>query len=242
MLLLEVIAFTIDSCTIIEKSGAGRIELCSNPAEGGTSPSYGMTRRAREITGIPLFPMIRPRGGDFIYSDEEYSVMKQDILMARELHCDGVVLGLLQRNGQVDVERTKRLVELAYPMDVSFHRAFDRVKDPREALEAVISCGCTRLLTSGLQQTAWEGKDLIRKLVEQADERIIIMPGSGIRAGNIEALLLHCGATEYHTSARSVSVSSPGYATCIADEENEHITASGDEIGEIVAILHKLDR
>ncbi|HVG17392.1 MAG TPA: copper homeostasis protein CutC [Chitinophagaceae bacterium] len=242
MLLIEVIAFTIDSCTLIQKSGAARIELCANPAEGGTTPSYGMTRRAREITSIPVFPMIRPRGGDFFYSEEEYTVMRQDILMAKELHCDGIVLGLLQRNGQVDVERTKRLVELAYPMEVSFHRAFDRVKDPREALEAVISTGCTRLLTSGLQQTAWEGKDLIRKLIEQADERMIVMPGSGIRAHNIEALALHCGATEYHTSARSVSGTPLDYATSFVDEEDKHVTTNANEIQDIVAVLHKLDR
>jgi copper homeostasis protein len=242
MLLLEVIAFTIDSCTTIEMSGAGRIELCANPAEGGTTPSYGMTRRAREITGIPIFTMIRPRGGHFYYSEEEYRVMKQDILMAKELHCDGVVLGLLDEKGQVDAERTKRLVDLAYPMDVSFHRAFDRVRNPQEALEAIISCGCTRLLTSGLQQTAWEGKDLIRKLIEQADERIVIMPGSGIRAQNIETLVLHCGATEYHSSARQISKASIDYESSFADEEKTHTTASADEIKNIVAILHKLDR
>ena len=241
MQLLEVIAFTIDSCTIIETCGAARIELCANPSEGGTTPSYGMIKMAREQVAIELFPMIRPRGGDFLYNAEEYKIMKQDILVAKELHCDGVVLGLLQPNGQIDVVRTKRLVELAYPMEVSFHRAFDRVKDPGKALEEVISCGCTRLLTSGLQTTAWEGKEMLKKLVVQAGHRIIIMPGSGIRADNIEDLAVYCGATEFHTSARKMMRSSMKYNPSFPGEEMTHTTASADEISGILNGLKKLE-
>lgn len=240
-MLLEVIAFTIDSCSIIQNAGAGRIELCANPGEGGTTPSYGMIKTARERTGIPLFAMIRPRGGNFFYSEEEFAIMKQDILVAKSLHCDGVVLGLLKQNGQVDVERTMRLVAMAYPMDVSFHRAFDRVKDPEQALEDVINSGCTRLLTSGLHQTAWMGKDIIKSLIRQADDRIIVMPGSGIRADNLEALALHCGATEYHASARTLSETFIGYNTTFVEEENKHITADGEEIKKIVDVLYKLE-
>ena len=201
-IILEVIAFDIESCLLAETAGANRIELCANPHEGGTTPSKGMMHLARQKTNLPLFPIIRPRGGDFLYSEDEYESMKQDLLLAREIGCDGVVLGLLLPDGSIDHERTSKLVNIAYPMDVTFHRAFDRVKNPEEALETVIETGCTRILTSGLHPTALEGKATIRKLVELANERIIIMPGSGIRADNLESLYLETHAREFHSSAR----------------------------------------
>ncbi|HEY1006771.1 MAG TPA: copper homeostasis protein CutC [Sphingobacteriaceae bacterium] len=199
---LEVIAFNPESCTTIRDSGAHRVELCSNPHEGGTTPSQGFIRLARERLPVELFPIIRPRGGDFCYSDDEYQVMRADVAVCKQLGCDGVVLGLLHPDGRIDLERTCRLVELAYPMDVTFHRAFDRVKDPMQALEDVIASGCTRILTSGLRAAAHEGRELLRELVRQADERIGIMPGSGIRAANIKEIALFTGAREFHTSAR----------------------------------------
>ncbi|MGL6267965.1 MAG: copper homeostasis protein CutC, partial [Chitinophagaceae bacterium] len=181
---LEVIAYHIESCIIAQESGADRIELCANPGEGGTTPSYGMIRAAKAKCSIPVFVMIRPRGGDFLYTDEEFRIMRDDIIQCREYGCDGVVLGLLKADGSVDINRTKELVQLAYPMEVTFHRAFDRVKDAHQSLEDLIDCGCTRILTSGLKPNAAEGVSLIRELVELADERIIIMPGSGVRSSN----------------------------------------------------------
>lgn len=199
---LEIIAFNLQSCKLIEQAGADRIELCDNPSEGGTTPSYGFIKQARSISGIPIFPMIRPRGGDFLYDDDEFEAMKTDIRACKLLGCDGVVFGILRADGSIDTERCQKLVELAYPMDVSFHRAFDRTADPVQSLEDVINCGCTRLLTSGCQPTADIGASLIKTLIEQAGDRIIIMPGSGIRSDNLHHLIQATGAVEYHSSAK----------------------------------------
>lgn len=199
--MLEVIAYNIDCCILIEKAGAARIELCSNPAEGGTTPSAGLVRRARTLVTTELYPMIRPRGGDFVYSDLEFEVMKADLIYCREVGCDGIVTGILTTEGKVDVERMKILAELASPLGITFNRAFDRCRDPFEALEDIIECGCERILTSGQAQTAAEGSGLIKQLIDRAGDRIIIMPGAGIRSNNIEQLISSTGAAEYHTSA-----------------------------------------
>ena len=204
-IILEVIAFSIGSCEIIERSGGQRIELCDNPGEGGTTPSYGMIAGAREKTSIDLYPIIRPRGGDFLYTADEFEVMKADVRICRQLGCDGVVTGILNADGSVDTARTAQLVELAYPMEVTFHRAFDRASDPLAAMEDIISTGCERILTSGQKPTAMEGAGLIAELISKAASRIIIMPGSGVRADNIELLAKQTGANEFHTSARTTS-------------------------------------
>ena len=198
---LEIIGYNLESCRLAQEAGATRIELCSSAAEGGTTPSYGCISNARRLLHIPLFPMIRPRGGDFVYSADEFTAMAEDIMVCRRLGCDGVVLGLLQADGRIDKERTNRLVEMAYPMEVTFHRAFDRCINPLEALEDIIEAGCDRLLTSGQQATAEEGIDLISRLAKQAAGRIIIMPGSGVRNDNIQSLAETTGLTEFHSSA-----------------------------------------
>jgi copper homeostasis protein len=236
---LEVIAFNIESCLIIQQSGANRIELCDNPAEGGTTPSYGFIKKAREKVTIDLFPIIRPRGGDFLYSEEEYAIMQQDIIMCKELGCDGVVLGMLNKDGSVDTERTKHLVALAYPLDVTFHRAFDRVNNAEQALEEVIRCGCTRILTSGLHPTVNEGKTVLKKLVEQADNRIIIMPGSGLRASNVQKIAAFTGAVEFHTSARKEKATEMLFTAASMQEELTHTIA--DKV-EIFKILNELEQ
>lgn len=200
---VEIIAFTIESCAIIEQSGADRIELCDNPSEGGTTASYGMIKAAREKVAIPLFPIIRPRGGDFLYSADEFTIMKTDVQLCKDLGCDGVVFGLLRKDGRVDVDRTAQLVESAYPMEVTFHRAFDHCYDPFEALEQIIQIGCKRILTSGQKPVATEGAERIAELVKAADGRIIIMPGSGVRPTNIGELAKQTGAVEFHASMRS---------------------------------------
>jgi copper homeostasis protein len=200
---LEVIAFDIESCIIAEKTGAHRIELCDNQAEGGTTPSFGLIHSARKNTTIELFPIIRPRGGDFLYSEVEFDIMKEDVLLCKKTGCDGVVLGLLNKDGSIDKKRTSELVNLAYPMSVTFHRAFDRSNNPIDALEDIISTGCERILTSGQCPTALEGIMLIEKLIKMADDRIIIMPGSGIHSKNIKEIALKSKAKEFHSSART---------------------------------------
>jgi copper homeostasis protein len=217
-MLLEVIAFNLESCLIAERSGAHRIELCDNPGEGGTTPSYGMIRQARKQTTIALFPIIRPRGGDFVYSDDEFDIMKADLSICKTLGCDGVVLGLLDVTGNIDVARTRELVRIAYPMSVTFHRAFDRANDPTKALEDVIACGCERVLTSGQHETAYAGIQLINELIVKADERIIIMPGSGVRSDNIAEIATKTGAKEFHSSARK---SHPGISAFSPPTMNE---------------------
>jgi len=201
-LLLEVCAFNLQSAVIAEKAGAGRVELCENPADGGTTPSYGTIKQTREKISIALYPIIRPRGGNFFYSAEEFAIIKQDILLCKQLGCDGISTGVHMQNGEIDTERLKRIVEWAYPMGVTCHRVFDATPDPVKALEELIDCGCERILTSGQKSTAPEGIELLAKLVQQAAGRIIIMPGAGVRAANIETLIRDTGATEFHTSAR----------------------------------------
>jgi copper homeostasis protein len=181
-----------------------RLELCENPQEGGTTPSYGTFKIVKEKISIPVFPIIRVRGGDFLYSDDEFAVMKKDVELCKQLGFEGVVIGLLHADGSVDAERTKELAELAYPMEVTFHRAFDRAADPLAAMETIITCGCHRILTSGQVPNAGDGKELIKQLIEQADDRIIIMPGSGVRSSNIKEIADYTGAVELHSSARKI--------------------------------------
>ena len=192
------------------EGGADRIELCANLAEGGTTPSYAQTKKCRDAFDIPLFPIIRPRGGDFLYNKDEFEIMKNDIKLCKDLGCDGIVIGLLNMDGSIDLARTSELIELAYPLDVTFHRAFDRCKDPFEALEELIEIGCQRILTSG-QQPSVAGQDsivnsnavdLITELNAKADGRIIIMPGSGVRKENIKTLAGKTGCIEFHSSLR----------------------------------------
>jgi copper homeostasis protein len=198
--IIEIATSDFPSSLAAAKGGANRIELCDNLSEGGTTQSYG--KLCREKLSISLFPIIRPRGGDFLYSAEEYEIMVHDIKLCKQLGCDGVVIGLLNEDGTIDLKRTARLIELAYPLEVTFHRAFDRCRDPFEALEQLIEIGCTRILTSGQQPTAPAGVELIAQLVQKADERIIIMPGSGVRKENIQELAEKTGAHEFHSSLR----------------------------------------
>lgn len=199
---LELIAFNIQSCIDAQAAGAHRIELCDNPADGGTTPSYGFIKAARDKLTIDLYPIIRPRGGDFLYTDDEFDIMKSEIKVCKVFGCNGIVTGMLNADGTVDKKRCKELVELARPMGVTFHRAFDRTNDLLQALEDVIETGCERILTSGGVPNAIDGADMIAQLVNKAADRIIIMPGSGVRADNIKMLAEKTGAVEFHSSAR----------------------------------------
>ena len=234
---LEVIAFNIESCELAQKSGANRIELCDNPGEGGTTPSHGMIKAARKKVNIDLFPIIRPRGGDFFYSDDEFEIMKEDVLLCKNIGCDGVVIGLLNEDGTVDKKRTSQLVNLAYPMSVTFHRAFDRANDPFKAMEDIIECGCERILTSGQQPIAMEGIDLIASLIKQADERIIIMPGSGLRSDNIISIAKQSGAVEFHSSARTNSDSKMKFNNPTMKEQLKTVVLDANEVSKMATLL-----
>lgn len=200
---IEVCAFSVESCLNAQRAGAHRIELCGGLYEGGTTPSNGLIQRARSVLSIQLYVMIRPRGGDFCYDEEELEVMRLDILAAKKMGADGVVFGLLKPNGRVDIERTKELVELAKPMGVTFHRAMDVAADPLDALEAIIESGAERILTSGQQNMALEGKELIQQLVEKANGRIEIMAGSGVNADNA-LLLAETGVNALHLTGKAI--------------------------------------
>lgn len=201
-LVVEICADSVESATIAEAAGAGRLELCSALAEGGVTPSAGLIESVRRETNIRLHVLIRPRSGDFMYNDSEFSVMRRDIDTAGERGADGIVTGILRSDGTIDVERTALLAEYAAPMALTFHRAFDLCRDPKKGLEDVIATGASRVLTSGQARNAIDGASLIRSMISDAAGRIIIMPGGGIDEYNIAMLATGTGATEYHLSGR----------------------------------------
>lgn len=235
---LEICVFNTATAIAAAEAGADRIELCENYANGGTTPSYGYLKTTREKVSIPIFPMIRPRGGDYFHRPEEIEIIQKDIALCKELGFDGVVFGLLNRDGSIDRENTARLVELAYPLDVTFHRAFDRCKNPLEALETIIACGCTRILTSGQYPKAPDGKALIKELVDLADDRIIIMPGSGINSINLAEMMAYTGAKEFHTSARIMRPSPTEYMNPLIPEDFSQDFTDADEIRKLKQILN----
>ena len=198
----EICANSVASCKAAQEGGADRVELCAGIPEGGTTPSYGMIATARKNISIGLNVIIRPRGGDFLYSEDEIQEMIEDIRTAKSLGADGLVFGCLNADGSVDMEVMKRLMDAAGDTPVTFHRAFDHCSDPYKALEDIISCGCCRILTSGCRPTALEGAELLAELVKKAGARIIIMPGCGIKEGNIAEIARLSGAREFHFSAR----------------------------------------
>jgi copper homeostasis protein len=234
---LEICCFNLQSAIVAEQAGASRIELCADPAEGGTTPGFGTVKLVKERTRIDVYPIIRPRGGDFFYNDDDFTIMKAEILLCKELGCEGVVIGMLQQDGTIDKIRCRKLVEMAYPIGVTFHRAFDRAINPFEALEDIIETGCERILTSGQQPTAIESVQLLNELVRQASDRIIIMPGSGIRASNITALAEKTGAAEFHSSARINLNSTMQYVNANMHESLQFVMADKSEIALMKANL-----
>lgn len=200
---IEICANSVESAIEARHGGAHRVELCAGMPEGGTTPSYGEIKTAREQLDIRLHVIIRPRGGDFLYSPLEQQIMLHDIEMARQMGVNGVVFGCLTPDGEVDLLLMKRLMDASSGMSVTFHRAFDMCRNPRKALEEIISLGCDRILTSGGQATAEKGVPLLRELNTQAGGRIILMPGCGINAGNIRKIADETGCREFHFSGRS---------------------------------------
>jgi len=201
---LEICVDNVESAIVAQLAGADRVELCDNLIEGGTTPGYGTIVSARKNLNIGLNVIIRPRGGDFLYTDLEYDILRRDIDICGECGVDGIVIGILRSGGTIDVERTAKLIELARPMSATFHRAFDMCTDPLIGLEDVIASGANRLLTSGQKDKVLEGAELIRQLVGQAGDRIIIMPGSGINESNIAGIARVTGANEFHLTGRKV--------------------------------------
>lgn len=201
---IEICANSVESAVKAQQAGAYRVELCAGIPEGGTTPSFGEIRMARQLLHqTKLHVIIRPRGGDFLYSPIEQEIMLHDIKVARQLGADGVVFGCLTAEGDVDVPLMKKLMNGVGEMSVTFHRAFDMCSNPKEALEQIIDLGIDRILTSGQEETAEQGIPLLKELVELADGRIIIMPGCGVNAGNIRKIAEETGTSEFHFSGRS---------------------------------------
>ena len=200
----EVCANSVESCVEAQRGGADRVELCAGIPEGGTTPSYGDIVMARKLLiTTKLHVIIRPRGGDFLYSDLEREIMLEDVRMARRLGVDGVVFGVLTSDGDIDMDFMRQLMAESEGMSVTFHRAFDVCRNPFVALEQIIELGCDRILTSGQMPKAEDGVELLKQLVEKAGDRIIIMPGCGVNAGNIAKIAQITGVKEFHFSARS---------------------------------------
>ena len=201
--LVEISVDSLAKSLAAERGGAHRIELCSELAHGGLTPVPELLHSVRELVRLPIFAMIRPRGGDFVYSDREYAEMQREIETARRLGADGLVLGILQRDGRVDVRRTRQLVELARPLPVTFHRAIDVAAEIYEALADVMQTGAVRVLTSGGAPRAPEGAACLATLVKAASGRIVIMPGSGITSSNASQIAKSTGAREFHAGLSS---------------------------------------
>ncbi|MGL4332836.1 MAG: copper homeostasis protein CutC [Bacteroidales bacterium] len=241
---LEICVYSYESAMNAQSAGADRIELCAGLPEGGTTPSYGMIRKVCSDLTIPVHVIIRPRGGDFCYSSEELDIMVHDIICAKDLGASGVVVGVLDRYGNVDLAGMSKLIKASEGMSVTFHRAFDMCADPFVALEEIIALGCDRILTSGQANKASQGTELLCKLVKAANERIIIMPGCGIHSLNIGKLIDETQAQEYHFSARKSKESPMEFrnpqvsmgGTVVVDEFKQDY-ASPDLIAEVKSII-----
>ncbi|MET4080079.1 copper homeostasis protein [Pedobacter sp. UYP30] len=200
---LEVCANSYRSALAAQLGGAARVELCDNLAEGGTTPSYAQIALSKKNLDIEIWPIIRPRGGDFLYTDIEFELILEDTKICKSLRCEGIVTGILKANGEVDEVRMCEVIKLATPMKVAFHRAFDMCLNKEKALEDLIKLGIVRVLSSGGASSAVEGSETLAAMVTQAHGRITIMPGAGVNANNIQELIKKTGATEFHASAKT---------------------------------------
>ncbi len=202
-ILIEVAAFTPSSALSAAQGGAGRIELCSGYAEGGLSPSIGSVAFVREHLDIPIHVMVRPRVGDFVYHHNELQAMEKEILFYKQSGVNGVVLGILTEQGEINIEAVKRLVNAARPMSVTFHRAFDQCVDPLHALDQLIECGVNRVLTSGGKSSVLEGIEVLKQLISHAGNELTVLPGGGISAGNVHQIITQLGVKEIHLSGKT---------------------------------------
>jgi len=244
-MIIEACVNSAISAIEAQKGGADRVELCENLHNGGTTPSIGAVRFARKNLHIGLFVMIRPRGGDFLYSDDEFKIMKEDIRAIKDLGADGVVFGILKPDGTIDRDRMKMLVDLARPMGITCHRAFDMTIDPFRAMEDLINLGIDRVLTSGQHKTAIDGASLIRDLIDKSSGRIIILPGSGIKEHNIMELIQATRATEIHIRLEKQKISRmifkhPGVFMGSPDQtELEHTVTDWQRIKELRKLINR---
>ncbi|MCU0372241.1 MAG: copper homeostasis protein CutC [Ignavibacteria bacterium] len=200
---IEICVTNAESAIKAQKAGAGRIELCGNLLQGGITPGISAVEVIRKNLGIDMNVMVRPREGDFLYSDIDFDIMLRDIRYFKKAGADGIVTGILKKDGSVDTGRCRELVKISKPMSATFHRAFDMTPDPYDALEKIIDCGFDRILTSGGKKSAWDGRKLIKELVQKAGNRIIIMPGAGINDKNAVDIIDYTGAKEIHLSAKN---------------------------------------
>ncbi|OOG56289.1 copper homeostasis protein CutC [Rhodanobacter sp. C03] len=238
-MILEIAANSVASALAAQQGGAGRIELCTALELGGLTPSHAQIALARERLRIPLYVLIRPRAGDFLYSHIECEVMLRDIEACVALGCDGVVLGVLDAEGRVDMPRCHALIAAAGKLGVTFHRAFDLSHEPAQALEDIVALGCERILTSGAQASAPEGAALIRELVVQATGRLAVMPGAGITALNIAALAATTGAHEFHASAKHLLPSGMRHQrNVLTGMEGGELRSDTEQVRSLVAALH----
>jgi copper homeostasis protein len=238
--LLEVAANSVASALAAQEGGAGRVELCASLGEGGLTPSYATIAIARERLLIPLYVLIRPRAGDFLYDEIEIGTMRRDIEACARLGCDGVVIGALDADGNVALNACRELIHAARGLGVTFHRAFDLARDPALALEELIALGCERVLTSGQRTTASEGAAEIRTLIGHAGNRIVVMPGAGIDSRNIASLRVATGASEFHASARRALPSAMRYQpNRLADMRGGETRSDREEIRRIVQALSR---
>jgi len=239
--ILEIAANSLASALAAQEGGADRIELCCALELGGLTPSHAQLALARERVRIPIYVLIRPRAGDFVYTEQEFETMQRDIEHCVALGCDGVVIGALDAHGDVDSGNCRELIRAAGAAGaagVTFHRAIDVSRDPRDALEAIIALGCERVLTSGAAADASTGAPVIRSLVEQAATRIIVMPGAGIGAGNVAAIRAQTGAREFHASARSALPSRlVGAAGALPDMSVGEIRTDATQVRALLAAL-----
>jgi copper homeostasis protein len=240
-MIVEVCTDSLAGACIAQKAGAYRIELCAALSDGGTTPSPALISMTRQSVDIKVYVLIRPRGGDFLYSDADHEIMKADIHYCGQNNCDGVVIGMLLPDGSIDKERCRELVHIAheYGMGVTFHRAFDRSNDLLQALEDVIELGCERILTSGGYETAVEGTEVIRTLIEKAGNKIIIMAGAGITPDNASALVHNTGIKEIHGTFRSRCASKMLYRNTNfrrQDEEYEIFCSDIEKIKTVTAM------
>jgi Uncharacterized protein involved in copper resistance len=236
--LLEVAANSVASALAAQAGGAGRVELCAGLELGGLTPSHATIAMARERLHIPLYVLIRPRAGNFLYDDDECEAMRRDIETCVALGCDGVVLGVLDADGEVDMERCYGLIAVAGHVGITFHRAFDLVRDPHRALDDVIALGCERVLTSGGQASAPEGAAQIRGLIAQAAGRIGIMPGAGVTADNLAALAAATGAHEFHASAKRQLASGMRHRPpLLADMQGGELRSDEEQVRALVRAL-----
>src|SRR5690606_18221449 len=236
-----ICANSLSSAKEAKLGGASGVELCQNLENGGTTPSYGQIKLVREALEIGVHVLIRPRAGDFLYSDDEFAEIKEDILYCKEAGCDGVVIGILTKDGGVDKVRMQELVDLAKPMCVVFHRAFDRCAEPLKSLEDIIELGCDRILTSGLKNSAWEGRELIKALVDKADGRIEIMTGDGIDERNVKAIIELSGVRCVHSSVNVLEASKMVYnLTNVKRMDEDVISSSSERVAQIIEQIKNL--